>query len=240
MSQKSNVTALWFIPLVSLFLAGIFTIVGVLGWQMLRPTVSKKESVASASVSNKGAVNQPNPASLKSKPAVEDAVAARFVFPATGQSFSPARDRFEQAFVQCLERDTYPCTWQDTQDGVLKQFAISKKDGIIVRNIHRLDNTPVSQTAISRKGQVLLYHQDNTTWYFDNAGVVRHISVGTIPNAKVKDPRDSYFYDVNGQLNSCVCADNTTTCCAHAPQLPQGTGTYCGLFAPDAELCPLP
>ena len=249
MNNKSNLTAFWFIPLVAVILAGMFTIIGVIGWKVLKSATSNQKIVVSAQPAKKSSrktskqVQPQKPVVPVQVPqsAAENQKTTLPQLPKTGLSFSPARARFEMAFAECLDRDIYPCSWQDTQDGVLKQFSIAKKEGIIVRNIHQLNNTPMSQTAISQKGQVLLYRADNTTWYFDNAGLVRHIAVGAVPRAGADDPHDSYFYDINGQLNSCVCADNTTACCERAPQLPvTSPRTYCGLFAPDGELCPLP
>ena len=248
MNKKSDLTAWWFIPLVALFLAGIFTIIGVIGWKFVKPAAPQQEKVVARQPVQKKSARKTVAQTRPEKPVVPTQLPQRPVneaapgfLPQTGVTFAPERVRLERAFAQCLEQDEYPCAWQDTQEDVLKQFSISKKDGIIVRNMYRLDNTPLSQTAISQKGHVLLYRQNNTTWYFDNAGLVRHISIGTVPNAGPDDPHDSYFYDVNGQLNACVCADNTTACCARAPQLPASSPrTYCGLFAPDGELCPLP
>ncbi len=238
MKQKSNFTALWFIPLVAFVLAGILTVIGVIGWRLLKPAVPQEKRVVSARSVQGGS---PRQTPTRPQPPVQPSNSSQPLLPKTGLSFSPARARFENALTQCLDREVYPCAWQDTQDGVIKQFTLTKPDGIVVRNIHHIDNTPLSQTAISLQGRVLLYRADNTTWYFDNAGLVRHIAVGTVANAGPDDPHDSYFYDVNGQLNACVCADNTQACCARAPQLPATTPhTYCALFAPDNELCPLP
>ncbi len=242
MNQKSNFTALWFIPLVALLLAGMFTIIGVIGWKLVKSSSPKKETVVAQQPVKKAAsrttTKKARPVQNVPVPAAKPANPPQL--PKTGLSFSPARARFEMALAQCLGSTAYPCTWQDTQDGVLKQFTLTKPDGIVGRNIRRMDNSSVSQTAISLQGRVLLYRENNTTWYFDNDGLVRHIAVGAVPKAGPDDPHDSYFYNIEGQLNACVCADKSNTCCARAPQLQGTPRTYCALFAPDAELCPLP
>lgn len=233
MEKKSNFTAFWFIPLFAFVLALGFTLLGVIGWRLLKPASVPHPTTQETALKNQPShvekkqpiPEQISPQNIPSDPIPVDQMATLEVPVSAG-------DQFKTAFAQCLARNEYPCLWQDTQDGIVKQFAINKKEGPVVRTVENPAGTLISQTAVSQQGTVILYRKNDTTWYFDTNGLVRQISVGP------GDAYNNYFYDANGQLNSCLCADKTTTCCTQAPNLQHSPRTYCEMVSLDEEFCP--
>ena len=236
MAKKSNFsTALWFIPLVACVLAVLFTILGLIVWKVFKLSAPKpQQSAATAAPAKPGtAAKQPT----QSVPAAVAVPVQDTRPPATTVlSFSPARARFEMAYAECLNRHTYPCAWEDNQDGVLKKFSISKEGGMVFRNTYSPGGILISQTGVSPQGNVVIYREKGYTYFFDNSGLVRRIMKEVSPLSGPDDPHHNYYYDVNGQLNACVCADKNTDCCPDAPVL-SGPRTYCGRQPLDAEFC---
>lgn len=221
--------ALCFILLVAFIFAGLFTIAGVIGWKLVKPslaTTQKKTATQSAQTV------QPAPHTSRRTPQPPQPV----------QPVQPGRElptqphaRFEMGLTQCLSRraEDYPCAWQDTQQGVLKQFKIEKYGDPMVRRVFDKGGKLLHTTAFNVQHNYIIMRQEHdTTWFFDKEGLVRQIETVLPDHSK-----NYYYYTANGQLNSCLCADRTTTCCPSAPRV-AGQNRYCRLFALDEEFCP--
>ena len=229
MKQRSNLTALWFIPLVAFIFASGITLAGVIGWKLLKPSISSDKVIQTTQATPQGSSHKVNPSQPKPIPPSQQTAA-----------LPPAKVRFENAFNQCLNLGLFPCSWEYTQDGVLKQFTIDKKDGLIVRSTYDIGGSPISQTIISSDGNVVLHRENKMIWYFDKDGLVRRISTAASSQSRGDEPPHTYFYTIEGQMNACTCADKTTQCCASAPNLQNQPRTYCTMFALDVEFCPAP
>ncbi len=232
MKKSSNFTALWFIPLIALLLAGMFTLVGVIGWKLVKGTSKQTSTNVEQTAANhptKKVGHTPN----KQEPPTQEVIAVPQVVLTLP---TEPRARFEMGLAQCLARrpETYPCAWQDTSTGVIKQFKIDKPGEPVVRRVFDMSGKLLNTLAYNPiQHYIIMYQQEDTHWFFDKSGVVRQIASSSATN---RDLQDYYYYTVTGTLNACVCADQTTACCQNAPQVGMNN-KYCDLFPLDEEMC---
>ncbi len=238
--------AFLFISFVALILAGLFTIVGVIGWKLVKPSLAKPQKAPTAQTGKKPTKTKTNTTAPVTQPPVrpEQPEAPHPVIPTPpaepeNRAALPTepRARFKMGLKQCLSRppESYPCAWQDTQSGVVKQFKIDKYGEPMVRRVFDMGGKLLSLTSLNTQHQYIIMHRDeqNINWFLDRQGIVRQIARPAKSNT---DLQDYYYYMVNGQLNACLCADKTTACCQEAPRL-DGKNHYCQLFPLDEEFC---
>ena len=250
--KKPSFFAFLFIPVMGFLFAGFFTIVGVIGWRLLKPAFSAPKQGAATSVQTASADTGKKKVSGKKSHRPEQPKTVEQ--PQTPKPPKPAeqpkqaetasklptdpRERFLLGLKQCQSRpqEKFPCAWQDTQAGVIKQFKMDQPGAPIVRRIFDMGGRLLNLTSFNtQQGYVLLYRDDkNVNWFFDRNGVLRQIARPSRADFSVQD---YYFYTVAGQLNSCVCADKTQACCSAAPKLEQNRTRFCELFPLDQEFC---
>lgn len=216
--------------------AGFFTIVGVIGWKLLKVSASQTQVVASAPVQtaakHAGQAEQPFRTSQTEKtvhPAKEST---------THNLPTQPKERFALGLKQCMSRpaEKFPCAWQDTQMGVIKQFKMEKPGEPIVRRVYDMGGKLLNLTSFNTQQRyVILYREGDLTWFFDKNGVTRQIARAS--HTVLAGGQDYYYYMVNGQLNSCLCADKTRNCCSNAPRLSSPGNRFCELFPLDQEFC---
>ena len=240
--KKTSLLAFLFIPVMAFIFAGFFTIIGVIGWKLVKgPSAGRtKEKAALArtdvAVPGKQLAKDKSPRAQLPQPTHSPQPAQAPVSPS--QFPTNPRERFFMGLKQCQAHlpEQFPCAWQDTQSGVIKQFKMDKLGEPIVRRVFDMGGRLLNLTSFNTQQGYVIMHRDeqNVNWFFDRSGSVRQIARPSRANTNLQD---YYFYTVTGQLNSCVCADKTQTCCADAPDISSSGNHFCELFPLDQEFC---
>lgn len=235
--KKYSLSAFLFIPVMAFIFAGFFTVVGVIGWKLVKSSDSQaqKSAVSAPAQTDSKPTEQPGQPSRVSH---NEKTVHRAQESTTPNLPTQPKERFALGLKQCMSRpaEKFPCAWQDTQMGVIKQFKMEKPGEPIVRRVYDMGGKLLSLTSFNtRQHYVILYREGDVTWFFDRNGVVRQIA--RVSRTVPVGGQDYYYYMVNGQLNSCLCADKTRNCCSNAPRLSSPGNRFCELFPLDQEVC---
>jgi len=235
--KKSSLAAFLFIPVMAFIFAGFFTIVGVIGWRLLNSSASQTQEVMSASTTQTVTKPTQQPGQPSRTSQTETKV-HKMQESTIHRLPTHPKERFALGLKQCLSRpaEKFPCAWQDTQQGVIKQFKMDKPGEPMVRRVYDMGGRLLNLTSFNTQQRyVIMYREGDLTWFFDRQGIVRQIARAS--HTITAGAQDYYYYTVTGQLNSCLCADKTRNCCSHAPRLSRPGNRFCELFPLDQEFC---
>lgn len=262
MKKKSTVSpALWFIPLLAICMALLFTLVFVTGKFFLKKSSLASKPAQAVAVQQPTAVPVVPLASLEEVTAEEETIPAEVleqtedliqelppqaepaepeVCPAPSvpvkikkpQRRAPATP-FEQGLRQCKQGGMFPCAWADDSRGVRTQYWLMSAGGPIQRGVYDMGGDLINETIATVGGTVMSYTDKTTAWYFE-AGALIKIRTSPYDNCNL---HDWFFIDGNGRQDVCQCAHSQPDCCARSPYR-EGMGfSYCELFPLDQDFC---
>lgn len=260
--KSSNLAALWFIPLVAVLLAAMCTL-GFMIFTHLYKGIKKPAALAVRSLQKESVPVvpvppvQPEPVAPPQvqppTPAQPVPAQAEEICPATTQvptkiKKSPQKRRrrpapmatpaapqslFEQGLRACLEDSIFPCGWEDSAQGVIKQYWLMGPQGPIQRGIYDMGGNLISETIATLNGTVTSYTEHNNTYYFEG-GVLVKIRTTPYENCNF---HDWFFIDPAGRLDVCQCVYSTQNCCARSPYRPGTPRAYCDMHPLDSDFC---
>ena len=245
--------ALWFIPLVAICLAILFTLIVLIGWKLYKEVSVPAVAVAPQSVAavvpfveqeepNEQPSLPPEVTQQESPSAPADETAEPEVCPPTAvpskikkprRSKSAASEPYALRLRRCVRGGIFPCAWEDNSHGVIKQYWLMDEQGPVQRGIYDRAGHLISETTATLSGTVTSHTEQDITYYFE-AGML--VKIRTSPYANCNF-HDWFFINEGGRLDVCQCALSQASCCERSPYQQGGPRTYCGLFPLDEDFC---
>lgn len=255
-NKSSNMMALLFVLLVAAVLAAFCTLLFVAG-RTLYKGVSKKKTPAPVVtqtpppapvqapvvpfVAMEEPPENPLPPEVEEEPTYSEVEnAAPEVCPATAVPVKVSRKKHKQSVTPyhtglraCQEGGIFPCAWEDSSRGMLRQYWLMSAQGPVQRGIYDRAGNLVHETIAQVSGTVTSYTEQDTTYYFEG-GVLVKIRTSPYDNCNL---HDWFFINAQGKQDVCQCAYNQADCCARSAYKEGGPRTYCGINPLDRDFC---
>ena len=246
--KSSNWVALVFIPLVAVLVAAFFTLIFVVGKTIYKGASNNSalltQTVSPAPVVPFIAVQEtqepPLPPEVEEEPTSQEVPSVPEVCPASALPLKiekPKRRRpitpFEQGLNACAQNGMFPCAWEDSSRGVIKQYWLMSAEGPIQRGVYDRGGNLLHETIATLGGTVTSHTEQNKTYYFEG-GVLVKIRTSPYDNCNL---HDWFFINTAGQQDVCQCAYNQADCCARSPYKEGDLRAYCDLNPLDKDFC---